>query len=817
MNTQQPCTRKAGSIWVVVLLLVLTTLSAKPARVALAANTGWHSPTADVADTGGDNDGFEVSPTYAFDDGGNGAAESRNTCTPGTACTERHRYDKYGLDIPAGVAIQGIEVRADWWLNGTQGANSLAVDLSWDGGASWTGLQTDTVESTTERTAILGGTTNTWGRTWSPGEFSDATFVVRVNIASDLSNRTFYLDWIAVQVTYNQAPNTPTNQTPASAGFTAATNPAFGWSAFSDLDVGDTQAAFRVQLRTEAGTYGGAGSKDSGTVAGTANTYTPTAWNLAVGTYCWHVRVQDSSGTTNAWSAYSADTCFTIERTAPTSTASSPDYDTSGPIVVDWTADDDVDGSGIATVALWYRLGAGAWTNSGLSQTGSTGSFDFAPPGGTDGIYSFQTVATDVVGNVESGPTGEGDDATVYDATPPTSQATPPAGPVHTAPIAIPWTANGAVSGIATDGILLRTNYNGGAYADGPTASGTSGTFDFSPSDGSGTYCFYTIATDNAGNVEAAPGSANGDGCTLFNTLPVAVDDGYAALRNTPLTVDAPGVLGNDSDGDGDTLTATLDSAPASGTLALAVDGSFVYTPTLNMTGVVTFTYHANDGLADSNRATVTITVKLTNVAPVAVDDSYSTAEDTVLTVAAPGVLGNDSDDNGDPLTAILQTAPANGTLTLKTDGSLDYTPAQDWSGVVTFTYYANDGTANSVVATVAITVTPDNDAPTFSSAPVVSASAGARYTYHVIADDVDDAATDLVITAPTRPAWLTLTDNGDGTARLTGIPTAADIGSHDVVLQVSDGAGTTQQPFTIEVSEAVDTFTFMPVVFRNR
>jgi hypothetical protein len=63
------------------------------------------------------------------------------------------------------------------------------------------------------------------------------------------------------------------------------------------------------------------------------------------------------------------------------------------------------------------------------------------------------------------------------------------------------------------------------------------------------------------------------------------------------------------------------------------------------------------------------------NTPPVAVDDAYTTDEDTPLNVVAPGVLGNDSDADGDPLTAILNTGVSNGTLTLNADGSFDYTP----------------------------------------------------------------------------------------------------------------------------------------------
>jgi VCBS repeat-containing protein len=188
-------------------------------------------------------------------------------------------------------------------------------------------------------------------------------------------------------------------------------------------------------------------------------------------------------------------------------------------------------------------------------------------------------------------------------------------------------------------------------------------------------------------------------------TRPWAVSDTYSTDEDTALSVAAPGVLGNDSVVDGNALTAVLVSGPASGTLTLDAEGSFTYTPNPNFNGSDSFTYKANDGTTNSNVATVTITVNAVN-APVAVNDAYSTAQNTTLNVAAPEVLGNDSDVDSQSLTAALVSGPAHGALTLNANGSFSYTPAASYSGLDSFTYKANDGAADSNVATMTITVT---------------------------------------------------------------------------------------------------------------
>src|SRR5207249_994218 len=180
---------------------------------------------------------------------------------------------------------------------------------------------------------------------------------------------------------------------------------------------------------------------------------------------------------------------------------------------------------------------------------------------------------------------------------------------------------------------------------------------------------------------KASDGQAQSSVATVTITIttakytPVAAnDDSYTTPEDTQLTVSAPGVLANDTDADGDTLTAVLVSGPAHGTLTLNADGSLVYMPALNFNGTDSFTYKASDGQAQSSVATVTITVTPVNDAPVAAnDDTYTTPEDTQLTVSAPGVLANDTDADGDTLTAVLVSGPAHGTLTLNADGSLVY------------------------------------------------------------------------------------------------------------------------------------------------
>ena len=117
-----------------------------------------------------------------------------------------------------------------------------------------------------------------------------------------------------------------------------------------------------------------------------------------------------------------------------------------------------------------------------------------------------------------------------------------------------------------------------------------------------------TFTDAGTGNVHGAPSGSN--------TAPVAVADGYSTTLNTAKVQAAPGVLSNDSDADGNPLTAVLDVNVAHGTLVLNANGGFTYTPTTGYTGPDSFTYHANDGTANSNVVTVSLTVSAAASAP---------------------------------------------------------------------------------------------------------------------------------------------------------------------------------------------------------
>ncbi|HNX46379.1 MAG TPA: Ig-like domain-containing protein, partial [Anaerolineaceae bacterium] len=197
------------------------------------------------------------------------------------------------------------------------------------------------------------------------------------------------------------------------------------------------------------------------------------------------------------------------------------------------------------------------------------------------------------------------------------------------------------------------------------------------------------------------------------NDAPVAVDDTYNTPEDTELVVPAPGVLANDTDADGETLSVvSVVTEPAHGVLALNADGSFTYMPEENFFGSDTFTYKVADGTGLFDEAVVTIQVGGVNDWPVANDDAYETVAGVTLDIVAPGVLANDVQlDPNESVTLDVLVQPAHGTLTLNNDGSFTYVPEPGFMGVDTFEYQLNSTVMLqgefSDTAIVTITVNP--------------------------------------------------------------------------------------------------------------
>jgi hypothetical protein len=287
----------------------------------------------------------------------------------------------------------------------------------------------------------------------------------------------------------------------------------------------------------------------------------------------------------------------------------------------------------------------------------------------------------------------------------------------------------------------------------------------------------------------------------IGNDEPVAADDWYTTIQDQTLDVSAPGVLDNDYDADGDPLDAVLATDVSHGTLALNADGSFSYTPGGGYVGEDVFTYVANDGELDSNEATVTITVGPPNNAPVAVDDAYATDEDVQLNVAAPGVLGNDDDADGDPIVAYLVSGASNGVVVLSEDGSFTYAPDPDYAGTDGFVYIAHDGEAPSNEATVTITVNAVNDPPVAAADDYVAIeeqllTVGAP---GVLANDSDVEGEGLTAALVSDVAHGALTLNADGSFEY--LPDLGYLGEDAFTYVANDGtADSNEATVTIDV-----------------
>ena len=320
------------------------------------------------------------------------------------------------------------------------------------------------------------------------------------------------------------------------------------------------------------------------------------------------------------------------------------------------------------------------------------------------------------------------------------------------------------------------------------------GTFSYSPaSNFNGQTSFTYTIDDGNGGTDTATATIN---VTPVNDGPDAVNDVFSGNEDSQIL---GSVLANDSDADGDTLTVTGTTNPSNGTLVMNADGTFTYTPDANFNGSDSFTYTISDGNGGTDTATVNLAVNAVNDGPNAVDDSFTTAEDTSVMGI---VVTNDSDVDGDSLTMthvngieITQDAQSVhlgqgiGWLTVNTDGTFSYSPANGFNGQTSFTYTVDDGNGGTDTATVTLNVTPANDDPNARN-NTYRGDEDNQISGNVVNNDRDPDGDTLSVVSNTNPSHGSVVMNADGTFTYT--PDANFNGVDTFHYTISDGNGGT-------------------------
>ena len=296
---------------------------------------------------------------------------------------------------------------------------------------------------------------------------------------------------------------------------------------------------------------------------------------------------------------------------------------------------------------------------------------------------------------------------------------------------------------------------------NGDVVLNSNGTFTYTPAANfNGTDSFTYSACDPTPICDATTVTIT---VTPVVDVPVANDDAVETDQN--VTVNG-NVTFNDVEGDGDALTVTLITDVTNGTLTLQADGSFTYIPNTDYLGLDSFEYSLCDADGCDN-AVVTISVLIPNDPPIAVDDTYTTNEDTVLNGS---VADNDSDPDGDVISYTLNTSTTNGTLIFTVDGTFSYSPNAEFWGTDSFTYTACDDLGECDQATVTITVTQVID-PHTAVDDYLTTLINTAITANILDNDLNPEGLVLSSFISTGPLHGDITLNANGTLTYTPDP----------------------------------------------
>ncbi|MEL6618389.1 MAG: tandem-95 repeat protein [Pseudomonadota bacterium] len=333
---------------------------------------------------------------------------------------------------------------------------------------------------------------------------------------------------------------------------------------------------------------------------------------------------------------------------------------------------------------------------------------------------------------------------------------------------------------------------------DGDVTINPDGTLTFTPDENfnGDTTITYTVSDGNGGTDTATVDVS----VTPVNDAPDAVNDTDTTDEETPVLVD---VLANDTDPDGDDLTITGASVPSEQGTVEIVDNKLLFTPAENFTGDATISYSITDGNGGTDVAEAVVTVNNVNDGPVAVDDFADTDEDTPVTI---DVLANDTDVDGDDLTIVSATVPADqGTVEI-VGNELLFTPAPDFNGPATITYTVSDGNGGTDEGVANVNVGAVNDGPVAVD-DTEETDEDTPVTIDVLANDTDPDGDDLEITGasvPSAQGTVEIVDN-----KLVYTPAENFNGDVTITYSITDGNGGTD---TAEVAVTVNPVNDDPV-----
>ncbi len=542
---------------------------------------------------------------------------------------------------------------------------------------------------------------------------------------------------------------TPVNDPPAAAGFQFGTN--------EDTPLNETLRASDVD--GDALTYSVVAQPAQGTVQVTnaatgAFTYTPPP--DFTGTVSFTFKVNDGTADSNVATVF-----VTVRPVNDAPVAAGQSLTTA--------EDSAVSGTGAATdvdsPTLTFAVVASP-AHGSLAFNPTTGAFTYTPNANFNGSDSFTFKANDGLA----------------DSNVATVSITVTA--VNDAPVA-QGQAVSTDEDAAVGGQLTATDIDSPTLTFAAVANPAHGTLTVNPN---GTFTYTPSANFNGTDsftFKASDGSADSNVATVSITVRPVNDTAVAASQSVSTNEDTPvGGAVTATDIDSPVLTFAVVAQPANGTLTLnPATGAFTYTPRTNFNGTDSFTFRANDGAANSNVATVTVTGRPVNDAP--------TATPAALTVEADSPLGGvlaGIDVDGDALTFAVVAPPAHGTVTVNPNGSFTYTPAAGYTGPDSFTFKANDGTADSPAATVAVTVVASGNAAPVAKNKSVTTKEDRSVTSEVRATDAD--GDDLTFAVVTGPAHGTVTLN-PATGRFTYTPAADYFGPDSFTFRASDGTAT--------------------------